>query len=206
MSEANTHKAPLVIAAEKLMFQLEPEPEHVLQVRKNAVRLFELFANRLHLDGDSLPILEAAALLHDIGWSVSGKGHHKHSAKLILSHGLPGSSERELKLIASLARAHRKSVPCAKHMPYGSLGGNDQDLIRKLAALVRIADGLDRSHCSRVQDIDIYDDNQHCLVLIVKSVWPLEVEKFGFAKKKGLLEELLGVELRLEVHDVHEGD
>ena len=188
------------------MFQLEPEPEHVLQVRKLAVWLFELFSNRLLLHKDSLPILEAAALLHDVGWSVSGKGHHKHSAKLIQKHGLPGVEERTIKLIASVARAHRKSEPRPKHMPYGSLDDQDQNLVRKLAALLRIADGLDRSHSSCVQSVDILEDKGNTLTLVIKSAWMAEVEKFGFSKKKALLEELLGAELRLEVHDVKEGD
>ena len=138
--------------------------------------------------------------------SVSGRGHHKHSARLIQEHGLPGVDERELKLIASVARAHRKSEPRAKHMPYGSLGPEDQDLARRLAAILRVADGLDRSHSACVQHVEIYEHAPHAITLVVKAVWMAEVEKYGFNKKKALLEELLGAELRLEVHDVREGD
>lgn len=196
VSEPSQH---LVADAEQFMMRIEEEPNHVQHVRFLAVQLFQLFRERLGLVDSDRVFLEAAALLHDIGWSISGTAHHKHSARLILENGLNGASGRELNVIAALARAHRKSSPKLKHKPFGDLEAADRRLVQKLAALLRIADGLERSHCRLISEIRIrYDSNAH-LTLLLKCRSLPSAELYGLNKKKALMEELLGFQIHAEV-------
>lgn len=137
-----------------LQLQYDPEPFHSNQVTKLALQLFDELPA---LHGLSVPerlLLEAAALLHDIGYARENEdGHHKNSLKMILEYGLPGFTPTEIAIIANVARYHRKSPPSADHKYYVALEPEAAAIVRKLAALLRIADGLDRSHRSLVYEI-----------------------------------------------------
>ena len=99
-------------------------------------------------------ILEAAALLHDIGHSVSHKGHHKHGEYLTMNGDIPGLEGRDRALTAAVVRYHnRKTVPEGHHISYGTLNNSDRRLARRLASVVRIAEGLDHSHRERISKI-----------------------------------------------------
>ena len=93
--------------------RLEPEPPHVLQVARLALRLFDELAALHQLGGEERVLLEAAACLHDIGWSVAPDGarHHKESARLIRAQRWEHFSAAHVECIALIARYHRKSPP-----------------------------------------------------------------------------------------------
>ncbi|HSU83575.1 MAG TPA: HD domain-containing protein, partial [Thermoanaerobaculia bacterium] len=97
--------------------------------------------------------LEYAALLHDIGYSIHYKGHHKHAYYLITNAVLDAFDQREIEIIANVARYHRGAPPKASHPNLAPLKPWQQRTIRKLAALLRVADALDRTHASRVEEI-----------------------------------------------------
>lgn len=138
-----------------LMQALEEEPHHVQHVAALALRLFDELEDLHGLgDGDRF-ILEAAATLHDIGWSAapSGKGHHRESARIIQEHGWKSFSAATVGLIAQVARYHRKSMPDLEHEEFAALSPAERLRVQQLAALLRIADGLDRSHQQHVTDL-----------------------------------------------------
>ncbi len=94
----------------------------------------------------SRAILQAAAQLHDAGTCISYKSHHKHIETIVRFNGLPGVKPRVTELVAAIARYHRRAMPSRKHDLFGSLEKKDRRLVRMLSAILRIADGLDRSH------------------------------------------------------------
>lgn len=96
-------------------------------------------------------LLTAAAGLHEVGQIVSQSGHHKHSAYLIRHAGLRGFSPREVELVAQLARYHRRSGPKAAHADHAALPPGDRALVARLAGVLRVADGLDRSHAGQAR-------------------------------------------------------
>jgi exopolyphosphatase/guanosine-5'-triphosphate,3'-diphosphate pyrophosphatase len=131
-----------------LMQALEEEPHHVLHVAMLAVHLFDELED-LHGLGDAdRCLLESAATLHDIGWSAapSGKGHHRESARLIREQAWKHFSNEHIALMAQIARYHRKSVPDLEHEEFAALAPAERLRVQQLAALLRIADGLDRGH------------------------------------------------------------
>jgi exopolyphosphatase/guanosine-5'-triphosphate,3'-diphosphate pyrophosphatase len=134
--------------------RLERDQRHAEHVRELSLQLFDQLQPMHHLPGDARVILESAALLHDIGHSVSHRGHHKHGEYLAMNGDIPGLDGRERALTAAVVRYHnRKAEPADHHISYAALNNNDRRLARRLASLVRIAEGLDHSHRQRVNRI-----------------------------------------------------
>lgn len=126
---------------------------HNLQTARLALRLFDVTASLHGLGAREREWLEYAALLHDIGYSIHYRGHHKHAYYLITNAVLDAFDQREVEVIAHLARYHRGASPKASHPTFAALKPWQQRTIRKLAALLRVADSLDRTHASRVEEI-----------------------------------------------------
>ncbi|HSP03916.1 MAG TPA: Ppx/GppA phosphatase family protein, partial [Acidimicrobiales bacterium] len=134
-----------------LMELTDEHPEHSEEIARHALLLFDELQPLLELGDEARPLLEAAALLCNVGAFISHSGHHKHSYYVIRnSEHLAGFTDREIELIAQVARYHRKSAPKSKHAEWRSLRRADRDLVERLAAVLRVAIGLDRSHRARV--------------------------------------------------------
>jgi exopolyphosphatase/guanosine-5'-triphosphate,3'-diphosphate pyrophosphatase len=132
------------------------EESHAHQVARLAERLFD-YVSRSNLPTNfnrhRRTLLSAAALLHDLGYHIAHDSHHKHSLYLIKNSELTGFSEAERDVIASVARYHRGSAPKETHENYAALNQTDRETVTSLAAILRIADALDRRHDSRVSDL-----------------------------------------------------
>ncbi|HEY6170007.1 MAG TPA: HD domain-containing protein [Verrucomicrobiae bacterium] len=172
-----------------LMQRLETEPSHVLQVAALSLRLFDDLLPLHGLGPDERLLLEAAACLHDIGWSVvpDGKGHHKESARLISEHPWESWPASDIALIAMIARHHRKSPPGAEHEDYMALPPADQHRVRHLAALLRVGDALDRSHTQRIQHVEAVIQADTVTVRLA-SARPIDAELKSLQKKGDLAE------------------
>lgn len=118
-----------------------------------AVRLFDLTASLHGLGGREREWLEYAAMLHDLGYSIHYRGHHKHSYYLILHAPLDAFDPGEIEIIASVARFHRGAEPRPTHPALAPVKPWQQKVVQRLAALLRVADSLDRTHASRVTEI-----------------------------------------------------
>ncbi|MCE9537247.1 MAG: HD domain-containing protein, partial [Nitrospirae bacterium] len=99
--------------------------------------------------------LEYAAILHDVGYLINERQHHKHAYYLITNSDLGGLSGEEIQVVANVARYHRRAIPLLKHEGFGNLTPKHKRIVRILSALLRIADGLDRTHFSVVRTLDV---------------------------------------------------
>ena len=163
----------------------ELEPEHTKQVSRLALQLFDQLVSLHNLGEREREWLEAAALLHDIGWSQSDSGHHKESMKLIQNADFPFWADEEKQVIANIARYHRKAGPKSKHKHFVSLSVTYQQTVTKLAALLRIADALDRSHRNAVEQV-YCRVNDKDVALDLKCRLDLGLELYALDKKKDL--------------------
>jgi exopolyphosphatase/guanosine-5'-triphosphate,3'-diphosphate pyrophosphatase len=126
---------------------------HSLHVAHLTLRLFDQLA-RLHgLDRHARELIEYGAMLHDIGWHIGPKSHHKHAQYLILHGQLQGFTQEEVGIVSCIARYHRKAAPKLTHEAYANLPSKAQAIVRVGAAVLRLADGLDRSHCGVIRDL-----------------------------------------------------
>lgn len=104
-------------------------------------------------DDANKDLLQAAALMLDVGYLINYERHHVHSASLILHGGLAGASRRDLHILAAIARYHRGSLPKDSHSTLAAMPQRDRDVVSHLAAIVRIAVGLDRTHTQLVSAV-----------------------------------------------------
>jgi exopolyphosphatase/guanosine-5'-triphosphate,3'-diphosphate pyrophosphatase len=179
----------------RLAEQMDEDPGHSAHVARLALQLFDVTAARHGLGDDSREVLEAAALLANVGLFVSHAGHHKHSYYVIRnSELLSGFTDREIESIAQVARYHRKSVPRRKHPEFAALGPEDQHRVRVLAGLLRIAVGLDRNHAGRVRAVSLRDDGDGRLRIAVEPAPGADVslELYAANQRTDLLSDVIG--------------
>ena len=129
------------------------DERHGVQVSALAARLFDDLAALHRLPLAARRILEAAAVLHDIGVAVSFHRHHKHTFYMVANADMPGFSDHERELVATVARYHRRSTPDRDRGDLAHLSGSEMGTLRKLAALLRIANALDASHQQPVRGV-----------------------------------------------------
>lgn len=167
---------------------------HAEHVRYLALRLFDDLAPQLDLDAEGRPLLEAAALLHDVGDHVAHADHHKHSHHLIAHADIPGFSALEVPVVAAVARYHKGALPKPGHEALEPLDPGEVTLVARLAAILRLADGLDRSRGQRVRALtaSIAGDR---LVVRIEGRHPLDIEIHGAARKADLAERVWGVKV-----------
>lgn len=130
----------------------ERHTEHVALL---AGQLFDGLREGEALPAEGRELLVAAALLHDVGYLINHAKHHKHAYHLIMHGELQGFTSREVELIANIARYHRKAFPRRRHPNFGRLERPDRWLVRTLAAILRVADGLDRTHTQRITAVGV---------------------------------------------------
>jgi exopolyphosphatase/guanosine-5'-triphosphate,3'-diphosphate pyrophosphatase len=172
------------------------EEEHSRQDARLALELFDRTSDLHHLDDEYRDLLFCAALLHDIGYVEGYWGHHKTAYKHIMKANLPGLTEREKRIVANVARYHRGAKPKVSHNGFASLEADDREIVTVLGAILRLADGLDRSHSDAVRSIDVWLDDDR-LVLLVDCPFGCSSEIWAGEKKGRFLGEVL--DLRVEV-------
>src|SRR5713101_4151598 len=133
--------------------------------------LVELMRRR----SDTRPLLEVAALLHDIGNAVNYDRHHRHTYYLITHADIPGLVEREREVVARIARYHRRSFPDPRHSGMKGLSRSEVNVVRKLSTLLRVADSLDRSHHQPVHQIRA-SANHDSVVVHLRAKAPVDLE------------------------------
>jgi exopolyphosphatase/guanosine-5'-triphosphate,3'-diphosphate pyrophosphatase len=162
----------------------EPHSRHV---SKLALNIFDGLMKEYSLKRSERKLLEASALLHDIGYFISYNSHHKHSYHLIRHADLFGFSPREREMIALISRYHRKSLPKQKHTGYHMLDDKDQMTVSRLGGILRLADGLDRRRSGLVEVVEIKRFSNSFKIKLLGTE-DISVEIFGGNAKKDLFE------------------
>jgi exopolyphosphatase/guanosine-5'-triphosphate,3'-diphosphate pyrophosphatase len=179
-----------------LAARTECDKRHARHVTHLAMRIFDQTRMIHALPDESREMLEHAAQLHEAGMHVSDRGYHKHSYYLIRHSGLRGFTEDQLVTVANIARYHRKSPPDREHTNLTELDPALRGDIEKLAAILRIADALDRSHRQAVRDVAVRcgDDVR----FLVRARADAEVELTDAAKRARYFGELFEKKVRFE--------
>jgi exopolyphosphatase/guanosine-5'-triphosphate,3'-diphosphate pyrophosphatase len=171
---------------------------HSEQVARLCVKLFDETKPLHGLGTPERELIEYGALLHDIGWHIGRTGHHKHSMYLIRHGDLKNFSPEEIEIVANIARYHRKSGPKQKHDGYANLSPRGKMIVRTGAALLRIADGLDRSHSSVVRDVRCRVAGKE-VKCVVSTRWDAQLELWGAKRKREMFEKVFKRDMTFEV-------
>jgi exopolyphosphatase/guanosine-5'-triphosphate,3'-diphosphate pyrophosphatase len=179
------------------------EEPHSKHVQKLSLQLFDAIGQRLGCIPDDRKLLADAALLHDIGYHISYDKHNKHSYHLIEHAELLGMTPVEQIVVANVARYHRGAEPSKKHRNYGELEKPVRQTIKRLSAILRVADGFDRGHASAVAEIKVRWVERALRITAVPSrhVYNLRLDLWGASRKSHLLSELAGVPVEIVAPD-----
>jgi exopolyphosphatase / guanosine-5'-triphosphate,3'-diphosphate pyrophosphatase len=179
------------------------EEQHSKHVQKLALQLFDSIGQRLGCTPDDRRLLSDAALLHDIGYHISYDNHNKHSYHLIQHADLLGMTPAEQVMAANVARYHRGAEPKKKHVNYGGLEKATRATIKRLAAILRVADGFDRGHADAVAEIRVrwLDRALRLTAVPQRQGANLRLEIWGASRKSRLLSEIAGVPVEIVAPD-----
>jgi len=160
------------------------------------LRLFRELQREHALDERYALQLRIAALLHEVGRFISDRSHHKHSMYIVMNSDLFGLSKRDLALIGLVTRYHRRAMPQTYHLEYTALDRESRIVVVKLAALLRIADALDRRRVQPLEKISFTraDDN---FVITVNEPADLTLETLALKEKANLFEQVFGMKVVL---------
>jgi exopolyphosphatase/guanosine-5'-triphosphate,3'-diphosphate pyrophosphatase len=172
--------------------------EHAQQVARLALSIFDQTRSVHALSDREREWLEYGALLHDIGVHISYERHHRHSYYLIKNGDLRGFDPQEIEVIGLVARYHRQATPKKSHEGYGALPGSLRRTVRTLAAIVRLAEGLDRSHAQALAGIDLYPRGDDYLARL-RTSGDAELELWAAHRHVAPLEAFLEKPIRFEV-------
>ncbi len=173
-------------------------PEHAQQVARLAVALFDQTRAIHGLTDREREWLEYASVLHDIGVHISYERHHKHSYYLIKNGHLRGFEPEEIETIALVARYHRQATPKRGHDGFSELKRRGRRTVRTLAAILRLAESLDRSHAQTITGLELHDRGDDDL-LQLRTATDAELELWSASRHAAPFERLTGKPLRIEV-------
>jgi exopolyphosphatase/guanosine-5'-triphosphate,3'-diphosphate pyrophosphatase len=179
------------------------EELHSSHVQKLALQLFDSLGQRLGCNPEDRRLLADAALLHDIGYHISYEKHNKHSYHLIEHAELLGMTPAEQLVVANVARYHRGAEPRKKHENYGALERPMRQTIKRLSALLRVADGFDRGHTAAVAEIKVrwMERALRLTAVPTRAGDNLRLELWGASRKSNLLAEVAGVPVEIVAPD-----
>jgi exopolyphosphatase/guanosine-5'-triphosphate,3'-diphosphate pyrophosphatase len=172
-----------------------PHSQHVSQL---ALNLFYQLQRMHQLPEKYSGILHAAATLHDIGLFIGGPKHHKHSYYLIKSSGMKSFNKLDLDLVANIARYHRKAHPSPKHLGFSQLSPSNQDVVRKLSSILRVADALDFRREQRIESVSCTLDKNKNLTISSASSANINDEIEWALNKGKLIEEVFNLKLSIK--------
>jgi exopolyphosphatase / guanosine-5'-triphosphate,3'-diphosphate pyrophosphatase len=174
---------------------------HPGRVAGLALELFDQTRDLHGLRDSDRRLLEYAAILHDVGQHVGYERHEHHAAYIIRNGDLRGFDDKEREMIALVARYHRKSRPRRKDSDYDALSPRRRKSVRVLSGILRLADGLDRSHHQLVHSVRCrYNERELGISAIAED--DAELEVWGARRKAKLLERALGRKITLYVEPV----
>jgi exopolyphosphatase/guanosine-5'-triphosphate,3'-diphosphate pyrophosphatase len=181
----------------EIALKYDNDPNHFEKVKQLSLDLFEQLAKLHGLSETERYWLECATLLHDIGWSQGIKAHNKSSLQIILNDTSLPFSSKERYIVGSIARYHRKALPNTKHFHFKKIHSNERKKVEVLSAIIRVADGLDASHCQIVKNIKA-DIKSKKIILNCSILGSSTMEEQSVTKKKDLFEKTFKRDLELK--------
>ena len=170
--------------------------KHADHVANFSRQLFRELQHLHGLDSKYELILRVAATLHEVGMFISPREHHTHSLYILLNTEIFGLSSQDRVMVALLARYHRRYNPENSHPHFADLSREERMIVLKLAALLRIADALDRSHAQRIKSIQLRPEGPR-LRILTHGVDDNTVEQIAIDSKCDLFREIYGFEVVL---------
>lgn len=185
-------------SAEKLAISCNYDYKHCVHVSKLAGVIFDQLLDLHQLNKEYKEYLIIASMLHDIGYHIAHSKHHIHSQYIIVNSELLGFNENEIRAIACIARYHRKSHPKTSHNEFMLLPEDWKIIVKKLSAILRIADAFDRTHNFLIQDVKVKSNIREVIFYFENKLADVEIELWSLERRKKLFETLFEKEIKVK--------
>jgi exopolyphosphatase/guanosine-5'-triphosphate,3'-diphosphate pyrophosphatase len=186
-------RAQVVASAASLGRKFHYDEGHARHVADLSLALFDSLVREHGLGGRERLLLEIAGLLHDVGSFIKTSGHHKHGEYIVANSEIFGLNRGDLTIVANVVRYHRKAPPASTHVNFIALPREDRIAVLKLAAILRVADALDRGHDQRVHDM-VFERREERFVIRAPGGVDLSLERLCLAEKGDMFEDVFGLE------------
>ena len=187
----------VIQSAIQLAQKFQTDLKHGQHVETLCLQLFDNLQPIHRLSQQDRLILRVAAILHESGSFVSRKAHHQHSYYLISKSDIFGLSQMDTNIAAQVARYHRHSPPRESHEEYHDLPRAARMRVSKLAAIIRVADALEKGHDQRIRNIRL-ETRDRTLHIIVSGTPDLRIEQLAMESKGDLFRTIYGMDILLE--------
>jgi exopolyphosphatase/guanosine-5'-triphosphate,3'-diphosphate pyrophosphatase len=181
--------------ARRFAARMHSDAGHCEHVRRLAAQLFDQLAPLHEMASGQRVTLELGALLHDVGFAVNVRGHHKHGEYLVGHADIPGLSKHQQAVVACLVRYHAESMPASHHRLYSSLAQADRTRVRQLAAILRFAVALDAGGTQVVRRVETKIQRK-AIVVRISATSENQVNLRELRRKAKLFESEFGLPLR----------
>lgn len=186
--EEKTRAARFLAGVRWFARRMDSDARHAEQVARLSLALFDQLRPLHGMGAEERTVLEAGALLHDVGHFISKKSHHRHGEYLVLNGEIPGVDGWRRDAIAALVRYHNcKSEPQPRHASYAALNSERRRKVRALASLLRIAEKLESEHAQRISGVDVQMYKRRAIFQIAATEGT-RLDLAGLERKAGLFE------------------
>ncbi len=189
-------EAEVIHFSQLLANRYHADRSHGQQVRRLATQLFDQLHELHQLSRHDRLLLKVAAILHEVGTYINPKQHHHHSQYIILNSEIFGLSRHDVEIVGLLARYHRHAPPSTEERSYAELELPDRLRVQKLAALLRVADAMERAHLRRITSFTARF-TQRRLELLIPGIRDLAIENLALRSKAGLFTDIFGYDIVL---------
>jgi exopolyphosphatase/guanosine-5'-triphosphate,3'-diphosphate pyrophosphatase len=186
----------IIASAATLGKKYRYDEAHSRKVTEISLWLFDALSLEHGMGKRERRLLEVAAMLHDIGMFITAADHHRHGAYIVAHSEIFGLQHDELDIIASVIRYHRGNIPSEADSVYRALPREDQILVLKMAALLRVANALDRSCSCRIKQLTIERANSR-IVFYLQAGFDLSIDLIGLEEKSELFQDVFGYKVAL---------
>ena len=188
----------IITSAKNLGKKYHYDETHALTVAQICTKLFDLLKDDHGLGPRERLLLEVSGILHDIGMFISPTSHHKHSSYLVNSADIFGLRKAEKDIVSNVVRYHRRSAPKPTHVQYMSLPRVDRAIVSKLAAILRIAEAMEKSHQQRLRDFTLTKNGGAYTLWVPDELEDISMEREALAKKSDMFVDVLGATITLK--------
>jgi exopolyphosphatase / guanosine-5'-triphosphate,3'-diphosphate pyrophosphatase len=194
---SHTFAAEVLRSARILAERYQSDPGHGEHVGKLCRHFLTNLQDLHHLTAHDALLLQVAAILHEVGTYISPRAHHKHSEYIILNSEIFGLDRLDVTIVALVSRYHRHSGPKLDHPTYAALNVDDRIRVYKLAAILRVADALERTHAQRVSKIEITRTSSK-LHIRIPGLEDTAIERLAMDSKADLFEQVFGLKVVID--------
>jgi len=181
----------IIRAATQLGRKYDFNELHSTHVAKLACNLFDQLQPLHGMSGRFRGLLQVAAILHGGGSFIGNKGSHKHSMYIIDNSEFFGVGSEDKRLVALVARYHRRAMPSSRHIGYSSLSRDLRVAVSKMASILRLAIALNVSNTQKINSIKC-KILPHEIQIVTEEITDLTLERLELRQASGLFENIFG--------------